>query len=88
MEVRAMFRRCCSLLMFTVLLGTLMVSGGCTTCQSCDDYCGSYYGGQAGDWVHQSGRAGSIHTHETARVEYDESWEEPMTEAPADAYYP
>lgn len=67
-------------------LSMLAACVGCTTCQSCDDYCGSYYGGRTGDWVHQSGRAGSVYSH-TSMDDVD-GMSEVVEESPAGEYYP
>jgi hypothetical protein len=88
MEVSAMRRRCCSLVGFAASLLALLSSSGCTSCQNCDDYCGSYYGGRNGDWVHETSRAGSIHGPRTVSVGASDETVEPMVEAPADDYYP
>jgi hypothetical protein len=74
------------LLMGLLSLPALAVCVGCTTCQSCDDYCGSYYGGRTGDWVHPTGRAGSVYS-DMAVVDGD-VMPEVVEEAPADTYYP
>jgi hypothetical protein len=83
-----MRRPCCSLLGFAASLLMLAASTGCTTCQNCDDYCGSYYGGRSGDWVHETGRAGSIHGPRTVSVDAGDEMTEPTIEEPADSYYP
>ncbi len=82
-----MDRRRWSFALVAASLLAVAASTGCTTCQSCDDYCGSYYGGRTGDWVHASGRAGSIHSHTAASAVVDDSGSA-IIEEPADSYYP
>jgi hypothetical protein len=44
-----------------IVLAALAACPGCSMCQSCDDYGGSYYGGRVGDWDDRGPRAGSVH---------------------------
>ena len=78
-----MLRRCCSSLLLMLTLAAIASMTGCTACQSCDDYCGSYYGGRTGDWVHETGRAGSAYAT-TTTVSEEEISESDIE----DAYYP
>jgi Fe-S-cluster-containing dehydrogenase component len=83
-----MLRRCCSSLLLTLTFVMLATMTGCTACQSCDDYCGSYYGGRTGDWVHETGRAGSAYAT-TTTVSHEEMAEGEMSVGETeDAYYP
>lgn len=82
-----MHRRRWSFAFVIASLLAVAASTGCTTCQSCDDYCGSYYGGRTGDWIDTSARAGSIHAPTVTSTVGDAS--DPMVvEEPADSYYP
>lgn len=60
-------------LCLVALLGLIAASGGCSLCQNCDDYNGSYYGGKVGDWDGQCGRAGSVYagnsTHDAVEAD-------------------